>query len=529
MSVALLVQHAWRGLRDVDHEVARLAEGGRVLTVAGGDVSLRDIPKAHEFLAGRFFSDPYYRGEPHWYPFLTPLLAATWARVSGAPVPEAYFRLEVMLATFYLAAVGIALVLWFRHKGLLLALLALATGLLTPGHGLYPGEAARGALILLLVGAGALHAREHRRWWHWALLGLGVGTLGLWHGASFFTTVAVVGVVALVALVRAPAGSRLTTWINPAVFLVAVAVPMTLLLGPQLTKYGRLTAPRLAATYLDALYQNGSWTDAVRLALLPRNLGLLLVVAFFVRFALGRRLTPRPAIAPLGWAFGLALIVGHLGFLLADRRARAVWAPIKALLPAPPHTFAAVANALLPVVYLLGAVALVEIAWMVLSPRWKTSSRFEAGGRWLPLVGAGLALVVAFRPPSMPPRHAASEDRGFFTFARQVAQTIGNDPVFFLYPGRFVQAGSLKIPLLSVYEYASPYVQERRNIEMATLETALRMDNFTAVDRFLTKGGYRTIMEDQHTREAQPILRCAGDPLMAGYGYVLRPYVGCRP
>jgi hypothetical protein len=532
--------HCQRGFRDIDREVAALTKQKRALVVVGGDVALRDVPKAHEILHGHFFSDPYYLGEAHWYPFVMPAAAALIARISGRDVPEAYFRLEVITTAFFLLVAGCAIVVLGGLRSLPLVPLAMLFGWLEPGHGLYPADGVRGAFCLFLVLAGLVwEGRSPRARSPAAYLAVGIviGTLGIWQGASFMTATGI-GLVLLVQLARAylRPGQRVATLKRVVLLLGGAAGPLLLLFGPQLLKYGKLVYPQAAAAWLEPLYEGHGVADALTLALLPHDAGLVLVVVFVVRVLwIGRNATTAwRRSQPLLAAFVVTLILAHGGFVVADLAHPDLARLVRRLLPAPPHTFWLVTAALLPIVKLLGLVALLEsvsraLRWLLrrFIDRHKTAIGTLA--KWGPM---GLALtlfaVLPFHFPKLPPRTSDSQDRGFYNFTKQVAATVGRTPVFFRYPGMFVQGGAFKVPLLSLDYYASQYVQAARRRAVEDLDTAVAFGDSAGADAYFVKNGYQFIMEDPRAKSDPVILRCGGSPIMSHSGFVLRRYEGCR-
>jgi hypothetical protein len=540
LGLFLVGRHCQRGFVGIGDEVSRLAAQGKILVARGGDVALRDIPKAHEFLGGHFFSDPYYQGESHWYPFVTPLLAAVTAKIGGHEVPEAYFRLEVITTGLFLAgtlALMFGLLGWW---GPALWAFALLFGWLVPGHGLYPGEAVRGpfCLFILLLGVTYEGAAERSLpWWRYLPLGFSVGLLGLWNGATFFsafglTLLFVVGPLVL-SIVR-DRDRRAAGLSSLMAVTIGAAVPLVFLFGPQLWHYGTLVVPRAAASWLDGRYARGSAVDVLRLALFPREPSVLLVVPFLARvFFPGPLGLPRWRRAlPLAAAFGACALVSHLGFVFAGSPGGAMSRAVRSLLPAPPHTFWLVTEALLPVVKVLGLSSSVEILRRLL-PRLRDSrlERLVLAQEALVSSAIGALLFIALIPtfPASPPRYSAVEDARFYEFAKRVAATVGSAPVFFRYPGRFVQAGALKIPLLSVDEYASPYVQSARRRAVDGVYEAVAAGNTASAESFFSRYGLRFVMEDPRAKTDPVVLHCGGAALVEYQGYVLRTHEGCRP
>jgi hypothetical protein len=531
--------HCQRGFRDIDREVAALEKQKRALVVIGGDVALRDVPKAHEILHGHFFTDPYYLGEAHWYPFVMPAAAALVARISGRDVPEAYFRLEVIATAFSMLIAGCAIVVFGGLRSLPLVPLAILLGWLEPGHGLYPADGVRGAFCLFLVLAGLVwEGRSSRARSPTAYLTVGVliGTLGIWQGASFMTATGI-GLLLLLPLARdcVRPEQRFTALKRFALFLVGAAGPLLLLFGPQLLKYGKLVYPQAAAAWLEPLYEGHGIADAFKLALLPRDAGLVLVAAFVIRALwIGGNGTTWRRSQPLLAAFAISLILAHGGFVVADLAHPGLARIARRLLPAPPHTFWLVTTALLPIVKLLGLVALLEtlsriVKWLLRRFLDRHRTTIGTWAKWGPM-GLALALfvVLPFHFPKLPPRTSDSQDRGFYNFTKQVAATVGRTPVFFRYPGMFVQGGAFKVPLLSLDYYASQYVQASRRRAVEDLDRAVASGNIAGADAYFVKNGYQFIMEDPRAKSDPVILRCGGSPIMSHSGFVLRRYEGCR-
>jgi hypothetical protein len=511
----------------------------RALVVIGGDVSLRDVPKAHEILHGHFFTDPYYLGEAHWYPFVMPAAAALVASASGRDVPEAYFRLEVITTAFFLLVAGCAIVVLGGLRSLPLVPLAILLGWLKPGHGLYPADGVRGAFCLFLVLAGLVwEGRSSRARSPAAYLAVGIliGTLGIWQGASFMTATGI-GIVLLVPLARdcVRPGQRVATLKRVVLFVVGAAGPLLLLFGPQLVKYRKLVYPQAAAAWLEPLYENHGIADALKLALLPRDAGLVLVVAFVIRVLWIRgETTAWRRSQPLLAAFAVSLILAHGGFVVADLAHPSFAKIARRLLPAPPHTFWLVTTALLPIVRLLGLVAVLEslsriMGWLLRRFLDRHKSALGALAKWGPMgLALALFLVLPFYFPKLPARTSDSQDRGFYNFTKQVAATVGQTPVFFRYPGMFVQGGALKVPLLSLDYYASQYVQAARRRAVEDLNRAVESGDLASADAYFVKNGYQFIMEDPRAKADPVILRCGGSPIMSHSGFVLRRYEGCR-
>lgn len=522
----------WMGLRGLDNAVAALAAEDRVIVVAGGDVALRDVPKAREFRQGRFFSDPYYAGEHHWYPFLTPLVAATVSALGGGPIPESYFRAEAGFVVLYLASLAVLAFTLLRWKGLLLLPFVIWLGTLPSPQGLYPTEAARGGFCLFLALAGLaidgpLTARRA------LALGASVGVLGLWSGAPFFVAGAVTAVIAgraAAQALRQRQPRELVRWLPWLV--LAAAVPLALLFGPQVLRHGRLAMPDAARTWMAELYTGGTLGKAVTLTLAPKGLhGILLLVAL-LRLVGGRWLGRRLGLpcwrraVPLVMAYFACLLVGHLGFLAADTLHPALAKLARGLLPAPAHTFLSTADACRPAVELLGLAALLELAGLALA-RLRPPDRLP----WAVIV-PGLALaahaVLLFTYFPRIKRFEASESGAVQDFAARVGKLVGTQPVLFRYPGRLVQGTSLKILKLSVPEYANPYDHKRRQRDEQALDAALAAADGRGADAILDRYQIAFVMEDPRAPGDAAIRHCGGEVLAEEAGYKLRRRRPCE-
>jgi hypothetical protein len=518
----------WLGLSSLDRQVAALAAQDREITIRGGDVSLRDAPKAHELRGGRLFSDPYYAGEHHWYPFLTPLAAAAVSKLGGKPIPESFFRAEVGFVALYLVSLGVLAFSLLRWRGLLLLPAVCWLGALPAAHGLYPTEAARGGFCLFLAYAarfmdGAPPPRQA------LALGAFAGVLGLWSGAPFFAAAALVGVIAVrwaVPALRQRTPRALLSWLPP--LLVGALVPLALLFGPELLRHGRLAMPDAARTWMSEIYDGGTLSKALTLKLAPGGLHLVLVVLALLRLVAGRwlRLPCWRRAVPLVVAYFGCLLLAHLGFIAADPAHPALASVARGLMPAPAHTFLSTADACRPVVEVLGLAALLELLGLALV-------RLRLGWRpqWAPLVpalaaAACAALVFTFHYRIT--RFDASESRAFQRFAARVGQLAGTTPVLFRYPGRLVQGTSVKILKLSVAEYANPYVHAERARDEAALDAALRAGDLRGADAVLDRHRIAFIMEDPRAPADPPIRRCGGEVLAEQDGYRLRRRVPCR-
>jgi hypothetical protein len=520
---ALVIRFASSAFSSLKHEIATLAAQDRVITIRGGDVSLRDAPKAQDLRQGRLLADPYYAGERHWYPFLTPLAAATVSRLTGASIPASFFRAEVLFVSLYLVALAVLAFVLAGWPGLALFPVVFWLGL-SPGNGLYPTEAARGAFCLFLAWAGVLHQRHALAPRDCVGLGLAVGMLGLWNGSSFFVS-GLLAALLVAEVVRADlragrAGPALRTITFTA---AGGALPLSLLFLPELLQHGRLAVPDAARTWMAEIYQGGTLTKALTLSLLPRDLHLVLLL-----LALATLFVPRLRVAralPLLVAYLGALLVAHLGFIAADRAHPLLARAAIALLPAPAHTFLSTAEACRPAVDLLGLLTLARLlVWAVERAAPSAPQRLAPA---LPLAALAALAILFFTFPYRLTRFSAFETRGFARFAEEVGRRTDGATIFFRYPGRVLQLAPIKILKLSVAEYANPYVHADRTRAEQAIDEALRTGGVRQADAVMDRYGIAFIMEDPRAPTDPVVRRCGGAVLAQHDGYILRKRDAC--
>jgi len=523
---AVLGRGCLRETAALDGQIAALGAQDRVIIIKDGDIAWRDAPKAHEFLQGRFFSDPYYAGEHHWYPFLTPLVAAAVSKVSGGSIPESFFRAEIGFVALSLASLGVLLFVLLRWQGLLLLPVLIWLGAVPPGHGLYPIESSRAPLCLFLAFAGVVleGPLSPRR-----ALGLGasVGILGLWSGAPFFTAAAVAGLIAVIAGERSLRKNprELLRWLPPLV--LGALVPLALLLAPELVRHGGFAVPQAARTWQAEVYGGGTLAKALTLPLAPRGIHLVLALLAMARVALGGKLglPSRRRAVPLVLAAAGAVLMSHVGFPAADAGHPGLARLAQSILPAPAHTFLAVAQSCRPAVEGLGLAALIELVGLGIArlrPAWRPP--FTA---LVPVAAAAGYALLLFLPPAPIARFDTSQTKAFDRFGVRVGELVQNQPVFFRFPGKLVQSTSLKILVLGVDEYANPYVHGQRDRDALALDAALHTDNTAAADALLDRYAIAFVMEDPRTPSDPVIRRCGGAVLAEQDGFRLRRRTPC--
>ena len=508
----LPVVHGVQALGAIDVAVRDARAQGLELVVTTGDVAIRDIPKALEIGRGGLFADPHYAGEPHWYPFLTPLLAAGVSALAGLPINQAYFATGALLGALLLVALALLLRSWAGNAGLAVLALAVLAGLVVPDDGVYPFATARLPFTVFMLAAGAAFSRDGARGRPLGSLrmflagGVLTGLLGVWHGASFVVASALSAVLLgklAAGAIRSPDGRR-ERLVRAAAYALAAASIAALLFLPQLLRYGTLRQSDAARFWLlDSLYGAGDRpTDLFRLALLPRGTDALWLLAFAVGLVLaGSRRRPAVPLA-IGYAFAKAL--AHLGFVLNAGGHPWLAALARRLLVVPPHTLNDIAEYTLLLAKLW--VVATAVRAVLESPRARSLAgravaRVPAFGREgvreavALLATLALALVAAVRLPPPAPLFAQAIDGALPPFAERVAALLG--------PGETITGANglirlvpIKILAMTTEAHSNPYVHDERTVAAHMLDETAARGDWGAVGAILDEYRIRYVFGD---------------------------------
>jgi hypothetical protein len=507
----------------LDARVRELAGHEMIIGFSGGDPSLRDVPKAQKLANGHFFADPWYLGEPHWYPFITPLVAAAVARVTDVPVALAYYEADLLFRGLELVGVLALFACLLGEWGIACFSVCVLFGYLAPQSSCtYPFQTVRAMLFLYFGLAGRFcTALQQRSPLTRSALALGVvnGLLGLWHGASFFVATFVSAGLAIACLVRWVTRSP-RAWrpllATAAAFVGPMVALLSLLLLPQLLHYGHLERAQGGRVYLEAPHRGGSsFTDLVHLSLFARDWQLLPFVAATLHPSTRRRFWPLLA------GLLVATLIGHLGFVIHDptHPRFAKWA--LDFMPAPPHTFIAVADILSPVVWLLG--------WGWLAALVGGYALKRLGQEWIASVAAMAALgSLSFHqwPPAVIDMSWgwASEE----IFAKSASKALGESTVLLRGHRELLWMANFYPMCVPLADHANHYVQETRWIAESDLQVAVHNNQPEAAEALIRRyriGGF--INDGTYDEVAE---RCGGPVAIDRAGLQFRPYKGsCRP
>ena len=550
----LIARHLHDGFSAIVAEEARLAQQGQVLFVRGGDVWMRDLPKTHQFLAGRFFSDPHFEGEPHWYPFFMPLAAAAVARIGGYEPASAYFRLEVMTTALFLLAIGLHIRVVAGRLWVALLPVAGLLGWILPGNGLYPIYGARGPLLILLAASGwvidqaaTTRMSRQRAFWLAGAVGLANGVLGLWNGAAFFLCLPVTVLVAVWLGGRMDMeGRRPFERVFPlAAAVAACTLAMALLLLPQLIHYGTIQQAQSARLYVEtAIYGPGNhWQEAFAGRLWPTGLARVLLWAFFALLALSawsprvRGLIKPTRALPLAFAYLLAMAVAHVGYGLNDPALGAGGVLLRTLLPAPPHGFYIVAGgALFPVIQILAVGWTFLLLWQLAVERLKakippkaTLVLADPRRAWLAAAAtAVLWIAMLIRFDSRIGFFWQGEDLAFYRFARQAHAITGNRVVYTETPARMVTVGGIRVLAENAPDHVNHYVLAQRLATAAELRALVARRNYSAADQLLARNNVAFVLAGPGNLN-QVVDHCGGNVLIQFGTYRLRERAACHP
>lgn len=534
IGIVFVIRFVWANNREVSRVADGLATQGLTIAIAGGDVSLRDAPIAHELAHAHFFSDPYYEGETSWYPFVTPLAAAVASRLLAVTIPEAYFRVEpLFIGVFVVAAAALAFRV-SRWCGVAALACALLLQRLPIASGIYPADAARGPFLALLLLIGHA-ARAAPAWRPHLAAGVLLGTLGVWHGASFFVGIGLVTLFAVVPIIWRTIRRRSAPRAEAAALtsiLFGAAVPMAILLLPQLLHYGTIQISPAARRWVEpGIYGDGGLDRAWASGHWPSLLTTMMIAVLVVREVVAkyRRRPGSLEVRMLTLALTASLLAGHMGFLIADRTSPDLARLARMLLPAPSHTFLSVAESTSSVAAVLGFAAIVEGAGRIAARLLRGHQRLVKAARVPGIVGAlGVCAFVSSFAVVPLRKYLATEKVTFVAFAEKVGSLAGHKTVFFRHPGRFTQHAPIKILVLSLDYYANPYVHARRVDAARALDQSLQRRDFSAADRVLHEAGIQFIMENPRHRNDLVVRSCSGDVAAEFEGFILRRVAPCR-
>lgn len=477
----LTIAYARDGLRLVRQVTERAEQAGQAVVQPIGDIALRDVPKANAILQGRWFDDPHYPGEVHWYPFATPLAAALYANLLHAPLQPAYLIVAVLFGAAALAAAGALMYIYFGLPGLAFFPIAVLLGLFWPDNATYPISTSHAALFLLLGVAGMITAMARPEpgasaasGWLFALLGALTGLLGLWHGASLVTA----GVISLCLLVwvtaarrRARAGPRAA--LAPALLYgLAFAACISPLLAPQIIRYGTLRQSDAARLFLIEDYQGGNLPEALfSLRLFPRGADAVWLAIFALSLFVGGDRAARMKRVPLAIGYLFCILLGHLGFVLHSSQYPRLAKLSSTLLIAPAHTFYWLSLTLLTLIKMVVVGAALGLTLDLAKSRLLARSpRRSAAGR-IATVGGGAALAVTYglllvRPPAQQAPPSRTVKQAEYDFAAQVSAIAGpNDAVYVEYEWghwELMQVYPFKLVYFLSPFHRNPYVDQPR-------------------------------------------------------------------
>lgn len=476
----LAIVYAREGLAIVQQMIERAAQAGQAIVQPIGDIALRDVPKANAILQGRWFDDPHYPGEVHWYPFMTPLAAALYASTFHAPLQHAYLVVAVLFSAAALAAAGCLMYAYFGTSGLIAFPLAVLLGLFWPDNATYPISTSHAPLFLQLGVAGAIMGRGASKsgdyatsGWLFALLGALTGLLGLWHGASLIAA----GVISLCVLgwaaaARSKARAGLRAALAPILLYgVSFAVCISPLIVPQLIRYGTLQQSDAARLFLIEDYQGGNLPAALfGLRLFPRGADAAWLAIFALSLFVGGDRAARMKRVPLAIGYLFCILLGHFGFVLHSSQYPWLAWLSATLLVAPAHTFYWISQTLLMLIKLavVGAVLglareLVRSRILVKAPlRWSAQSAGVVGGVAL-VASYGLLLI---HPPTqqVPPNRTVKQAE--YDFAAQMSAIAGpNDAIYVEYEWghwELMQIYPFKVVYFLSPFHRNPYVEQQR-------------------------------------------------------------------
>lgn len=491
-------------------------------------------------------ADPHFEGEPHWYPPLNPWMAAGISTVTGARAAGAFFRLEILAVGAFLLAVFAMQYITTGLPGLAFVVPAgVLLGWIVPGNGLYPNDTARAALIvvLLVIGLSGVRnstpAENPRKLGRCLGLGVLVGVIGLWNGASFFVSLTVLLTWAALPIldcllkVRRPASFL---WLRPIVAFLGCLVAMSPLLLPQLFRYGKIETATSARIWLDPMFGGGlDARVALDLPLFAQGWELVLLLAGALAVLMSLTFPRLPwkfdgqAALPLFWAYLVCMFFAHLGYATNDPAYPWIAGVIKTFIPAPPHGFLAVSRAVLLCLKLFSGWVVLSLALHV----WETFvvpktnvafTRAVQAATWV--LASGLCLLVPIRLPIEIGFHSQPEDAQLMAWARRARKITGLDTVFVQYPGRLTALAGIRVFHFGAPDHANHYVQPVRQQLRDEVNQLVRRGAFSDIDGIFRRHNVRYLIELPGPKD--PVMHhCGGLPVSEYAGFRLLPAKPC--
>lgn len=449
------------------------AAQNRELAFGPGDLTLRDLPKTQQLLAAQtpaeLFDDGQYAGEKNWYPFMTPLVTAMFAKITHQSAAVSLLVVTIGLNAATILAVGALLAYLFGWKGLLALGAGAALNFIGFNNGSYPIGTVKMPFALFIFVLGALftgpgHIPKNRWMGLFALLGFLHGLIGLWQGSSFIVA-SVLGAVLIIRwlwLARSERGPALATI---AVYGLITCALFGLLIVPQLLHYGRYTSGSEARLYLATQYGKGDNFGAfASLAFfsLPAGLNSLPAIAFLSLLIRNANAKTKSMAWVLLLAYLFASFMASLGYVQNSTQVAWLGQLIRAAMPTPAHTFGYVAEFCLSLMRVAGLGVI--LAWLMDLLARTVSARLPQPAL---AVVVSLALVaIAMLPLVL--RYSQQEtnfsltvvDKEITQFAAQAAKLV--PPNATVYGAESVmQYAPFKI-LVGSAPHANPYAQPAR-------------------------------------------------------------------
>lgn len=305
--------------RDLMATRHQLAAHGRQIELDREDTDPfgRDVLKAFEIRYGTFWKDPNSLTAAYWYPFAGPTVAAAVQRLVGWDMHSSYLLAGVLLTAVGWLAMGLWTLRWAGLWGVVAFLIVRNFE-----SGVFPANTSPVARIALLWSLCLLFEADQARRRRWvAAAGGAVGLLGLWHGSSFFWGIALSLFALLLPGKTRAKGSWWRRFVSEgAVWAAVAAVPLSLLIVPQLVVNGEVVDHEAARLYLWDLFHEGrDWSGFFSLTLLPAGwdlAALLLVVGLAVWRGQRMQPTQRRILGCLAATWLLCAVETKLGFIV---------------------------------------------------------------------------------------------------------------------------------------------------------------------------------------------------------------------
>jgi hypothetical protein len=372
--ISIFILYLNNGASKLDLLIDAYSQVGRIVDAIDGDVPSLNMPKAAKFIDNQWITDPHYKDEVMWYPYMGPLLVSFVTKTLEIPIFEAMFyvpvvhsalTLTILLAFFYwiMGISGYVSVLIY------LVFIMAEKRLAYPFMGIYPHATSLTVFYLNLFFLGwflsTIGKLSRKKQGRLALFfcGLCHGLLSVWHGASFIIIAYITAMILIWSLKKL---NQIPDLLDYLWYAIGFAPLFLSLIGLQIFHYGEFNSP--GGQWVSPDYVSGNTWDTLQFKYFPKNPVTISVLAFclgviflyksksyfskkIIRNISAEHPVLLPTLSVLILAYFLSQLLSNLGFSLNDQGIVSYFANILTFVP--PHTMKGRASNIFELIYIL--------------------------------------------------------------------------------------------------------------------------------------------------------------------------------